>query len=606
MDTFIEHQVLDAVEASIYWKDKYGKYLGCNKYMAAMANMKKEDIIGKTDYELPWKDKADQIKKIDELVMKNDRHYEVEEETLNRVYLSSKSPLRDKNNNVSGVIGASIDITHNKKFEKQFLKTENNLNEYLQIKERFLRNVSHEARIPMGSVLSLLESLNDNWSSYNDDFKKEAIDTIFQEAGRLSQFLINTFDMSRFVKGQITPKFTKNNLSQVVRDICKHYQQNLDCKKTEIKIGSFEDYNVVFDKNMIFRVLDNLLMNAVRYSPQGKTIYVNLKKEEADQNGVPVIRCEIIDEGISIPTGELEKIFGPFSESTKTASNACGVGLGLSICKEIISLHSGEIHASKNPNGNGSRFCFTIPTILFPTSISASETSEKTEDRVIVFREKSKIYHSEPKREYGLVLISPFNNYFSNENISDIFEWTSKHYESFGVFFPDKISRYTLQALGYEDSRVNRKVSKQDNYTFNKITKQIEAFQDENPAYPKIHLHNITSLEDDETYQQLHKIYTERFFSDKVFRDKCLNVTNEIIQSNLEKKEMKINDYEQRVANYTGVQYLLSELPAMINMHQILNIKSYDAIYHTVSDNLEKLLLDPDTVTGSSRFLVLK
>lgn len=121
------YMIIDIIDVSIYWKDKDGKYLGCNKYMLKMAGLSTlDEIVGKTDYDMPWKNFADEIKYIDSLVLLNGNYYGEETNTIigniNKVFLTTKSQLLDDNNQVIGIIGASIDITDRK--EKEQLKLE--------------------------------------------------------------------------------------------------------------------------------------------------------------------------------------------------------------------------------------------------------------------------------------------------------------------------------------------------------------------------------------------------------------------------------------------------------------------------------------------------
>jgi PAS domain-containing protein len=108
----INYQIIDALNASVYWKDINGKYLGCNDYMAKMAGLSREQIIGNTDYYLPWKDRANKIREIDLLVINNCKKYEIEEtaltsDYLTRVFLSSimnMSEILEENWNVLGSV----------------------------------------------------------------------------------------------------------------------------------------------------------------------------------------------------------------------------------------------------------------------------------------------------------------------------------------------------------------------------------------------------------------------------------------------------------------------------------------------------------------------
>jgi len=121
----------------------------------------------------------------------------------------------------------------------------------------------------------------------------------------------------------------------------------------------------ICDSNKITQVIQNLIHNAIRYSPQKSKISIRIdtinpidgpKKE-------PLLRFSIIDQGVGIPEEELNIIFDKFKQSSRTDTGAGGTGLGLSICKEIIQAHKGKIWAENNLNG-GANVSFTIPSAI--------------------------------------------------------------------------------------------------------------------------------------------------------------------------------------------------------------------------------------------------
>lgn len=121
------YSLIDIIDASIYWKDKKGKYLGCNKYMLKMAGLNStSDIIGKTDYDMPWKNYAENINQTDASVLMNGIYYGEETTAIsgniNKIFLTTKTQLLDDKNEAIGIIGASIDITDRK--EKEQLRIE--------------------------------------------------------------------------------------------------------------------------------------------------------------------------------------------------------------------------------------------------------------------------------------------------------------------------------------------------------------------------------------------------------------------------------------------------------------------------------------------------
>ncbi len=607
MGSTINYQVVDNIDASIYWKDLSGKYLGCNKYMARMIGKKRNQIIGFTDFSLIDKNQAERIKENDILVINNNKKYELEETIIDsdknkRIFLSSKSPLLDENNKIIGIIGVSIDITHHKKLINEFERTETSLNEYSSIKNRFLKNINHEARIPLGSVLSISESLKNDWHSFSDKMKLENVELIFKEISRLSKFVLDTFDTSDFSKNGIKLQLKKCNFSKFLKETVTRYQKSFCDTQITIEVNHFDDYFFAFDTILISRVIENIMMNAVEYSPKAKSIKITLYKTNLKNTEIPAVHCCISDEGVGVPEDELNLIFSPFTESSRTASQACGVGLGLSICKEIIEAHSGYIWAENNSITPGVTFNFTIPTNLLSLSsdfvISDAEAEKKSSN--IVRRQLSRKLSNIEKKPFALIGISPFNSYFSTEKILEICEWIHNEYDDFAIFIPNEISKYTFEALGYTEARANRKIKKQDNYTINKINKALAYFYAKYPEKQNIKSHTISELRQYESYEDLYSVYSNMFLNNKEFRNNCLEVT-EWVLLNSNTTNSVIEDYQKNIA----VQYFLFELPIMTHATNILKIDACDFVYHSIPNFLKHLYLGKELVSPKQRFLVL-
>jgi tRNA-dependent cyclodipeptide synthase len=603
----INDQIINAVEASIYWKDLSGKYLGCNEYMGKMSGVNRNQIIGNTDFCLPWKDQANKIREVDQLVVTNRKKYQTEETATLfngavKIFLSSKIPLIGKNDEIIGVIGISIDITDYKRLESQFEKTDKALNEYSSIKDRFLKNISHEARIPLGSVLSISELLNNNWDKFDDVSKRENVGLIFKEITRLSKFITDTFDTSKFLAKEIQLNLKKDNFSDFLKNIVKNHQKFIDNKNIRIEINHFDNYCFYFDQSLITRVIDNLIMNAIRYSPEEKRITISLYKSYLRNSEIPAMHCCINDEGIGVPVNEVESIFEPFVESSRTESKACGVGLGLSICKEIIEAHSGNIWVENNSLKPGVTFNFTIPTNLFLSSTDPN--NNKISDNVsnVFKRDLATMPITLEKRPFALIGISPFNSYFSAEKILEIFEWVNRQYTEFAVFVPDQISKYTYEALGYKESRTHQKTRKQDNYTINKINNALLCFYQNYPDKGKISIHSISQLRKKQSYQDLYIKYSDLFNKDKGFRQNCLDMTEWVLLNTSKDKNVKIEESQKNIA----VQYFLLELPIMTHSTNILELESCDFVYHTIPKFLKHLYYDKKLVSPTQNFLVLK
>ncbi len=219
----INYQLLDSIGASVYWKDLEGIYLGCNKYMLLMAGFEtREQIIGKTDYQLPWRKQANKIRDIDRLVIETGKTYELEESPLvesgvMKTFLSSKTPLIGDDDKITGIIGVSIDITEKKKLESMLKSTEDFLIESLAIKERFLKNINHETRNPLQAFVCSAEVLVDSWEKFNDKQRYDAVKSIATSSRRLAKMVTNTFDLSNLLSGKVSLDLKRVSITQTAQ-----------------------------------------------------------------------------------------------------------------------------------------------------------------------------------------------------------------------------------------------------------------------------------------------------------------------------------------------------------------------------------------------------
>ena len=153
----------------------------------------------------------------------------------------------------------------------------------------------------------------------------------------------------------------KGDLQETITDVISELEAMSVAKKIPIIFKINKDLNCTtqFDKIRISQVLRNLITNALKYSHQG-VVNISISYDNYNRDTLLV---QIQDSGIGIPDNELNIIFLPFTQSSKTKTTAGGTGLGLSICAEIINLHNGRIWAKNNPDG-GASFFFTLPVIM--------------------------------------------------------------------------------------------------------------------------------------------------------------------------------------------------------------------------------------------------
>jgi two-component system sensor histidine kinase ChiS len=230
------------------------------------------------------------------------------------------------------------------------------LKQALQAKQEFLNNIGHEVRTPLQGILGISSELNKRWDKINDVDKRKYVKIMADSGDRLMQLMSNILDLSRFEEGKMSFNFKLCEFKKIVYDSIMQIRPLLESKpglKLKVSYDKQIKTKIKCDRLRIQQVINNLLNNAIKYSNAG-TICIKVKNLDSN------LLFSISDEGIGIPPKELEVIFQPFVESSKTKTKAGGKGLGLALCKEIITKHDGKIWAENNLK-KGSSFYFTLP-----------------------------------------------------------------------------------------------------------------------------------------------------------------------------------------------------------------------------------------------------
>lgn len=171
---------------------------------------------------------------------------------------------------------------------------------------------------------------------------------------------------------------------------------------------------------------------------------------------------------------------------------------------------------------------------------------------------------------HALICVSPFNGYFSSQNMEKLFNWTRANFEYFDIFIMDNASKYTLMAMGYEESLAIKKTKKHDRNLYNKIITCLKniGFSGEDAKGKILSLSHISK---NRNYVELYKRYADFFKKDPSFKDDCINASKNILMGKVE----KITNESLCVA----IQYLLLELPIWFNIPDILGLSSSVLIY---------------------------
>ena len=336
------HSILSYMTDGVLATNRRGKITMINDMAKKQLGVQKEDVLNKSilellkiedEYEL-----RDLITQVPELM--------IDSQDANGEYLSLRvrfALVRRESGFISGLVAVLHDTTEQEKEERE--------------RRLFVSNVSHELRTPLTSVKSYLEALDEGALSepVAPDFIKVSLD----ETNRMMRMVTDLLHLSRIDNATSHLDVELINFTAFITFILNRFDQ-IRGQDEEKKYELVRDYPITsvwieIDTDKMTQVIDNILNNAIKYSPDGGKITVTMKTTD-DQ-----MILSISDQGLGIPKQDLPRIFDRFYRVDRARSRAQGgTGLGLAIAKEIIKQHKGFIWA-KSEYGKGSTFTIVLP-----------------------------------------------------------------------------------------------------------------------------------------------------------------------------------------------------------------------------------------------------
>ena len=336
------HSILSYMTDGVLATNRRGKITMINDMAKKQLGVQKEDVLNKSilelleiedEYEL-----RDLITQVPELM--------IDSQDANGEYLSLRvrfALVRRESGFISGLVAVLHDTTEQEKEERE--------------RRLFVSNVSHELRTPLTSVKSYLEALDEGALSepVAPDFIKVSLD----ETNRMMRMVTDLLHLSRIDNATSHLDVELINFTAFITFILNRFDK-MRGSDEEKKYELVRDYPITsvwieIDTDKMTQVIDNILNNAIKYSPDGGKITVTMKTTD-DQ-----MILSISDQGLGIPKQDLPRIFDRFYRVDRARSRAQGgTGLGLSIAKEIIKQHKGFIWA-KSEYGKGSTFTIVLP-----------------------------------------------------------------------------------------------------------------------------------------------------------------------------------------------------------------------------------------------------
>jgi signal transduction histidine kinase len=218
-------------------------------------------------------------------------------------------------------------------------------------KDAFLAMLSHELRTPMNTIVGWAHMLQS--PTLEDAQVAKALEVISRNALLQARLLDDLIDVARLVTGKMEIKLQTVRLSETVRAVVDGFAPQCEERGITIKVAVQDAFPLVTgDPERLHQVVGNLISNAVKFSPDGGSIEVEVRRAE------PSVEIAVTDHGPGVAPDVMSKLFEPFWQGEE-GRNRGGLGLGLPIAKHIIEIHGGTIHVQRD--SQGTTFTISLP-----------------------------------------------------------------------------------------------------------------------------------------------------------------------------------------------------------------------------------------------------
>jgi PAS domain S-box-containing protein len=357
--------VLNTIPVRVFWKDKNKKYLGCNSLFSGDAGLvSAESIIGKDDFDMPWKDRAHAYQEDDQYVIKNDQSRISYEEPQtqsdgNTIWVeTSKIPLKNSNGIIYGVLGTYHDITERKQNESKILAAKEEAEYANNAKSNFMSRMSHELRTPMNAILGFAQLFIMDKKMLSDEQFEYA--TEINKAGQhLLEMINQILEISNISPSQMSLHVESINLNDLVNDVIHILHAPATENNITVEYTPKNEITFKTDKQRLQQVLINIISNSIKFNKINGEIFI---KTEINNQGLVAI--QIRDSGIGIKTEDQSKIFEPFSRIYDFDHKHDGTGIGLAVVEKLLKLMHSTINV-ESEFGKG-----TVVEIILPKTLT--------------------------------------------------------------------------------------------------------------------------------------------------------------------------------------------------------------------------------------------
>lgn len=388
--------VVDSAEDAIVSKTLDGFITSWNKGAETVFGYSEAEVLGKAITLIIPSERVEEEEEILARLRDGERiePFETERVTKDgrRVPISlTVSPVKAPDGRVMGASKVARDISERKRFEREreeLLARERSARAEAeaanQAKDEFLAMLAHELRNPVGVIVNALAVLDDGPALHAHG---RARTVIRRQAEHLGRLLDDLLDVARITGGRIELEREPVDLGVAVKQVVEVERHRIEDKRQRLIVSAGAGaITVTADPVRLHQIIGNLLNNAWKYTPPGGSIWITLGHEGDDAV------VSVKDNGSGIPPDKLESIFGLFAQAHPTIARVeGGLGIGLTLVKQLAELHGGRVEARSEGPGCGAEFVVRLPAtrVTMPPCPSPSAPAEHVARRILVIEDNS-------------------------------------------------------------------------------------------------------------------------------------------------------------------------------------------------------------------------
>ncbi len=380
--------IIESTDDAIIGMDLSGVITSWNNAAVALYGYSAEEIIGKNVSILIPPELFQDEREFLEKIQSGERivHYETLRmaKSGRRIDVSlTVSPIQDASGALIGASKIARDITEQRRVEaerEELLRREHNARAEAEVanrvKDEFLANLSHELRTPLNAIVGWASMLRNDTLTPAE--ARRAIEIIDRNAKAQTQLIESVLDVSRIVSGKLQFDSRPVQMEKVIEAAIDSMRPAAAAKNIEFRVHVSSNIPPVSgDFNRLQQVVWNLISNAVKFSPTGTKIEVQLKTADAQ------VQIVVKDNGEGISADFLPHVFERFRQAdASTTKKFGGLGLGLAIVRHLVELHGGTVEVESDGAGKGATFRVTLPALSGTMVASPTKTEERRENLV--------------------------------------------------------------------------------------------------------------------------------------------------------------------------------------------------------------------------------